>query len=78
MVGPVNDLLIGTELQVVGAVELPVHHCLLAPPETDHREIRSVYSHPQALAQCRRFLARNQTGAGSLSRYGRGGPDGGG
>ena len=60
MVGPVNDLLIGTELQVVGAVELPVHHCLLAPPEMDHREIRSVYSHPQALAQCRRFLARNK------------------
>jgi prephenate dehydratase/chorismate mutase/prephenate dehydratase len=60
MVGPVNDLLIGTELRVTGAVELPVRHCLLAPPETDHREIRRVYSHPQALAQCRRFLARNK------------------
>lgn len=59
LVGPVNDLLIGTELRVVGAVELPVRHCLLAPPQTDHREIRRVYSHPQALAQCRRFLARN-------------------
>ncbi len=59
MVGPVNDLLILTELQVVGAVELPVRHCLLAPPEMDHRDIRRVYSHPQALAQCRRFLARN-------------------
>jgi prephenate dehydratase/chorismate mutase/prephenate dehydratase len=59
MVGPVNDLLIATELQVTGAVELPVRHCLLAPPETDHREIRRVYSHPQALAQCRHFLARN-------------------
>lgn len=60
MVGPVNDLLIGTELRVTGAVELPVRHCLLAPPETDHREIRRVYSHPQALAQCRQFLARNK------------------
>ncbi|MCU0578184.1 MAG: bifunctional chorismate mutase/prephenate dehydratase [Desulfobacterota bacterium] len=59
-VGPVNDLLIGTELRVAGAVELPVRHCLLAPPGADHRGIRRVYSHPQALAQCRRFLARNK------------------
>jgi len=55
----VNRLLIHADLHVVGAVELPVRHCLLALPETDHREIRSVYSHPQALSQCRRFLSRN-------------------
>lgn len=60
IVGEVNELLINTELHVVGAVELPVHLCLLALPETEHRDIRSVYSHPQALAQCRRFLARNR------------------
>jgi prephenate dehydratase/chorismate mutase/prephenate dehydratase len=59
-VGPVNQLLISTDLNVVGAVELPVHLCLLALPGTDHREIRTVYSHPQALAQCRHFLARNK------------------
>jgi len=56
----VNHLLINTDLNVVGAVELPVHLCLLAVPGTDHREIRSVYSHPQALAQARRFLSRNK------------------
>lgn len=55
----VNQLLIHADLHVVGAVELPVRHCLLALPDTDHREIRSVYSHPQALSQCRQFLARN-------------------
>jgi prephenate dehydratase/chorismate mutase/prephenate dehydratase len=44
---------------VVGAVELPVYLCLLALPGTDHREIRTVYSQSQALAQCRNFLARN-------------------
>ena len=59
-VGQVNQLLINTDLNVVGAVELPVHHCLLALPGTDHREIRSIYSHPQALSQCRQFLARNK------------------
>ncbi|MBW1782029.1 MAG: prephenate dehydratase [Deltaproteobacteria bacterium] len=59
-VADVNHLLIKTDLNVVGAVELPVHHCLLALPGTDHREIRSIYSHPQALSQCRQFLQRNK------------------
>ena len=59
-VAQVNHLLIDTDLNVVGAVEFPVHHCLLALPGTDHREIRSVYSHAQALSQCRRFLQRNK------------------
>lgn len=62
VVGQVNELLINTDLNVVGAVELPIHLCLLALPGTDHREIRAVYSHPQALAQCRHFLARNKLG----------------
>lgn len=60
VVGQVNELLINSELNFVGAVELPIHLCLLALPETDHREIHAVYSHPQALAQCRQFLARNR------------------
>jgi prephenate dehydratase/chorismate mutase/prephenate dehydratase len=55
----VNDLLTSTELQIVGAVNMPVHHSLLMLPGTDHREIREVYSHSQALSQCRRFLSRN-------------------
>lgn len=56
----VNRLLINSDLKVVGAVALPIHLCLLALPGTDHREIRAVYSHPQALSQCRRFLVRNK------------------
>jgi len=56
----VNDLLTTTGLKVVGEVKVPVNHCLLATDETDYREIRVVYSHPQALAQCRDFLLRNK------------------
>ncbi len=56
----VNRLLINTPLHVVGAVTIPIHLCLLALPGTDHREVRTVYSHPQALSQCRQFMKRNK------------------
>ena len=56
----VNDLLTTTELKVIGEVKVVVSHCLLATEATDYREIRVVYSHPQALAQCRDFLMRNK------------------
>lgn len=56
----VNDLLVETDLHVVAEVALPIRHCLLVNPETDYREIRIVYSHPQALSQCREFLQRNK------------------
>jgi prephenate dehydratase/chorismate mutase len=55
----VNDLLIQTDLRIVGEIRIPINQCLLALPETDCREIRIVYSHPQALAQCRGFLQRD-------------------
>jgi prephenate dehydratase/chorismate mutase len=56
----VNDLLTTTDLKVIGEIKVIVSHCLLATEETDYREIRQVFSHPQALAQCRNFLMRNK------------------
>lgn len=56
----VNDLLVETGLQIVAEIKIPIHHCLLTLPETDYRDIKVVYSHPQALAQCRGFIARNK------------------
>jgi prephenate dehydratase/chorismate mutase len=55
----VNDLLTTTTLKVTGEAKVPVRHCLLATEATGYREIRLVYSHPQALAQCRSFLMRH-------------------
>ena len=55
----VNDLLTTTDLKVIGEARIRVNHCLLATEVTDYRDIRLVYSHPQALAQCRGFLMRN-------------------
>ncbi len=56
----VNDLLLESDLTIVAEAHVRVHHCLLALPDSDYREIRAVYSHPQALAQCRGFIDRNR------------------
>jgi prephenate dehydratase/chorismate mutase/prephenate dehydratase len=56
----VNELLIGTDLLAVSAVKLRINHCLLKLPEANYRDIRVVYSHPQALSQCREFLSRHK------------------
>jgi prephenate dehydratase/chorismate mutase/prephenate dehydratase len=60
LIGPVNSILVYTDLHIVAAIDMPISHCLLAIPGADHREIRSAWSHSQALAQCRNFLARNR------------------
>ena len=62
----VNELLLKTDLKVVGAVKLRINHCLLKSPESNYQEIRIVYSHPQALSQCRDFLNRQKLEARSF------------
>ncbi len=54
------DLLLESDLHVVGEVYLRVRHNLLAPPETRLEDVRKVISHPQALSQCDGFLARHK------------------
>ena len=50
------DLLLQNELPIVGEVKLPIVHNLLALAGTSRDHLRRVYSHPQGLAQCERFL----------------------
>ena len=62
------DLLLSHHLPIVAEVELPVVHQLLALPGTTMERLRRVYSHPQALAQCERFL-RTLTGVEIIATY---------
>ena len=50
------DLLVDHDIPITGEVELDVVHCLQALPGTKIADITIVYSHPQALAQCERYL----------------------
>ncbi|MCL0060735.1 prephenate dehydratase [Dehalococcoidia bacterium] len=51
------DLLLEYDLNIVGEVYLKVTHCLLALPGETMKDIKKIYSHPQALAQCEEFLS---------------------
>lgn len=51
------DLLLESDLHIVGEVFLPVAHYLIGPPVAEMETIFTVESHPAAIAQCRRFFA---------------------
>lgn len=51
------DLLLHTRLAIVGEEKLRIEHCLLGLPGAGLNQIRSIYSHPIAAAQCTRFTA---------------------
>lgn len=53
------DLLLSNQLHIIGEVNLRIVHNLIAAPGTARKQVRQVYSHPVALAQCSRFFARN-------------------
>ena len=55
------DALIATPLAIRGEIFLRIRHCLLSAG-SDPAAIRKVYSHPQALAQCRKWLQTHLPG----------------
>jgi chorismate mutase / prephenate dehydratase len=61
--GSVNrtyDLFLEYDLKVCGEIIIRVSHCFIAHKGTRLDQIKTVYSHPQALAQCRKFLEQHK------------------
>ena len=57
--GSVNqtyDLFFAYDLKVCGEVAVKLAHVLISNPDIKLDDIKTVYSHPQALAQCRKYL----------------------
>jgi chorismate mutase/prephenate dehydratase len=66
--GPVKmtqDRMISTPLKIRAEIFLRISHCLMSRRRNGN--IRRVYSHPQALAQCREWLAKNLPGADTVA-----------
>ncbi|CAK9153853.1 unnamed protein product [Ilex paraguariensis] len=50
------DLLL--HIHMVGEIQIPVHHCLLAMSHVRKEDLNRVISHPQALSQCEHTLTK--------------------
>jgi prephenate dehydratase len=57
-VGESYDLLLSTTLNAVGEIYYRIKHCLIGFQEL--KKIDTVYSHPQALGQCRKFIQEHK------------------
>lgn len=60
--GSVNqnyDLFLSYDLKVCGEVAVKLAHVLIGNSDAKLDDIKTVYSHPQALAQCRKYLEKH-------------------
>jgi prephenate dehydratase len=55
------------EVAIVGEIVHPIKHCLIAREEIELDQIETVVSHPQATAQCARFVRTRLAGARVLA-----------
>ena len=56
IVSEIYDLLVEFENYIVGEQIIEIKHCLLALPDAAKEDIKTVYSHPQSLMQCAKYL----------------------
>ena len=55
---PAYDQLLDHDLRIQGEELVKVEHCLMTTPGTTLEQVKRAMSHPQALAQCEKTLAR--------------------
>lgn len=59
IVADIYDLLFEYHHTIVGEQIIHVDHALMGLKNSDLSDIKTVYSHPQALAQCKKFLSKH-------------------
>ena len=53
------DCLLSQSVYISREIILPIHQSLIAAKGAKKEDIKTIYSHPQALSQCRKYLAEN-------------------
>lgn len=61
----VDSIIFDTSLYIQSQIIIPIEQCLIMKKDSDIKKIKKVLSHPQAIAQCRRYL-RNKFPDASL------------
>jgi len=59
-VADTQRLIPDSKLKIIGEYFLEVNHCLLALPGSSINDIKRIYSHEQAIAQCRNNIIKNK------------------
>ncbi|HAN09132.1 MAG TPA: prephenate dehydratase [Clostridiales bacterium] len=59
----IDTILENDELTIEGELVLPINHYLLSVETLELKNVKQIYSHPQALAQCRKFISNNMIDA---------------
>ena len=55
------------DIKITGEVVIPIHHSLIVKAGTKIDEVKTVFSHPQALSQCKNFLSKNLPNASLIA-----------
>jgi prephenate dehydratase len=68
-INEVYDLLLNDKFTIIGEVYLRVEQCLIGLPGATVEDIKEVYSHPVALAQCEAFLEKKLPNAKRFEQH---------
>jgi len=57
-INSVHDILLNEDLFANGEIALKIEHCLITHYDVVQEQIEKIFSHPQALAQCEKYLSQ--------------------